>query len=94
MIKSLQDLKKVNKSWFSPVNKKFFNDINYKLLTGGKSKSKFLIQHTYKFSGMFDDNGIKKAVFLIKPISIDGKIEPDIKTVDTIEEVKTFLKTQ
>ena len=41
---------------------------------------------------MFD--GIKKAVFLIKPISSEGKIKPDIKTVDTIEEVKTFLKTQ
>ena len=92
MIKSLQDLKKVNKIYFSKDNKKFFNDINYKLLTGGKSKSKFFIQHTYRFSDMFD--GIKKAVFLIKPISIDGKIEPDIKTVDTIEEVKTFLKTQ
>ena len=92
MIKSLQDLKKVNKLWFSPGNKKFFNDINYKLLTGGKSKSKFLIQHSYRFSDMF--GGIKKAVFLIKPISSEGKIEPDIKTVDTIEEVKTFLKTQ
>ena len=92
MIKSLQDLKKVNKIYFSKDNKKFFNDINYKLLTGGKSKKKFFIQHTYKFSDMFD--GIKKAVFLIKPVSIQGNIKENIKTVDTIEEVKTFLKTQ
>ena len=92
MIKSLQDLKKVNKIYFSKDNKKFFNDINYKLLTGGKSKSKFFIQHTYRFSDMFD--GIKKAVFLIKPVSVQGNIKENIKTVDTIEEVKTFLKTQ
>jgi len=90
MIKTLQQLKEVNPGWFTPENKKFFNDINYKLLTGGKSKTKFLIQHTYRFSDMFD--GIKKAVFLIKPISSEGKIEPDIKTVETIEKVKEYLK--
>jgi|TARA_R100000482_G_scaffold124748_1_gene78811 hypothetical protein len=90
MIKSLQDLKKVNKLWFSPSNKKFFNDINYKLLTGGKSKNKFLIQHTYRFSDMFE--GVKKAVYLIKPITIDGKILPSIQTVETIEKVKQYLK--
>ena len=90
MIKTLQQLKKVNPSWFSPENKKFFGDINYKLLTGSKSKSKFLIQHTNQFSDMF--TGIKKAVFVIKPITIDGKIGPRVTTVETIERVKEYLK--
>ena len=90
MIKTLQQLKKVNPSWFSPENKKFFGDINYKLLTGSKSKNKFLIQHTYQFSDMF--TGIKKAVFVIKPITIDGKIGTRATTVETIEKVKEYLK--
>ncbi len=36
--------------------------------------------------------GIKKAVFVIKPITIDGKIGPRATTVETIEKVKEYLK--
>lgn len=90
MIKTLQQLKQVNPSWFTPENKKFFGDINYKLLTGSKSKNKFLIQRTNKFSDMF--TGIKKAVYVIKPITIDGKILPSITTVETLKKVKQYLK--
>jgi len=48
MIKTIQDLKQINPIFFLPENKRFFNDIDYKLLTGKKTKTKFLIQHTYK----------------------------------------------
>ena len=90
MIKTIQELKQVNKSYFTPENKRFFNDINYKILTGGKSKTKFFVQHTYQFSDMFD--GIKKAVFVIKPISAEGKILPTVETLKELLEVKQYLK--
>ena len=90
MIKTIQSLKRVNKSYFTPENKRFFNDINYKVLTGGKSKTRFLIQHTYQFSDMFD--GVKKAVFVVKPISIEGKILPTIETLKELNQVKQYMK--
>ena len=76
MIKTYQELKEVNKSYFSPANKRFFYDINYKVLTGKKTKKRFFVQHTYKFSDMF--GGDKKAVFVIKPITEEGNILPSI----------------
>ena len=90
MIKTIQSLKRVNKSYFTPENKRFFNDINYKVLMGGKSKTRFLIQHTYQFSDMFD--GIKKAVFVIKPISAEGKILPTVETLKELNQVKQYMK--
>ena len=90
MIKTIQSLKRVNKSYFTPENKRFFNDINYKVLTGGKSKTRFLIQHTYQFSDMFD--GVKKAVFVVKPISVEGKILPTIETLKELNQVKQYMK--
>ena len=90
MIKTIQSLKRVNKSYFTPENKRFFNDINYKVLKGGKSKTRFLIQHTYQFSDMFD--GIKKAVFVIKPITVDGKILPTVETLKELNQVKQYMK--
>jgi len=90
MIKTIQSLKRVNKSYFTPENKRFFNDINYKVLTGGKSKTRFLIQHTYQFSDMFD--GVKKAVFVVKPISVEGKILPTIETLKELNQVKKYMK--
>mgnify|MGYP003142072585 FL=1 len=90
MIKTFQELKQVNQSYFTPENKRFFNDINYKVLTGGKSKTRFLIQHTYQFSDMFD--GIKKAVFVVKPISIEGKILPTVETLKELNQVKQYMK--
>ena len=90
MIKTIQQLKAVNKKWFTPANKRFFNDINYKVLMGGKSKTRFLIQHTYQFSDIFD--GIKKAVFVVKPISIEGKILPTVETLKELNQVKQYLK--
>ena len=90
MIKTIQSLKRLNKSYFTPENKRFFNDINYKVLTGGKSKTRFLIQHTYQFSDMFD--GVKKAVFVVKPISVEGKILPTIETLKELNQVKQYMK--
>ena len=90
MIKTIQSLKRVNKSYFTPENKRFFNDINYKVLMGGKSKTRFLIQHTYQFSDMFD--GVKKAVFVIKPISAEGKILPTVETLKEFNQVKQYMK--
>jgi len=90
MIKTIQSLKRVNKSYFTPENKRFFNDINYKVLTGKKTKTRFLIQHTYQFSDMFD--GIKKAVFVVKPISAEGKILPTVETLKELNQVKQYIK--
>jgi len=90
MIKTIQSLKRVNKSYFTPENKRFFNDINYKVLTGRKSKTRFLIQHTYQWSDMFD--GIKKAVFVVKPITTEGKILPTVETLKELNQVKQYMK--
>ena len=87
---TIQELKQVNKKWFTPENKRFFNDINYKVLKGGKSKTRFLIQHTYQFSDMFD--GVKKAVFVVKPIAVDGKILPTVETLKELNQVKQYIK--
>ena len=90
MIKTFQELKEVNKSYFSPANKRFFNDINYKVLTGKKTKKRFFDQHTYKFSDMF--GGDKKAVFVIKPITEEGNILPSIIEFEDLNKVKEHLK--
>ena len=90
MIKTFQELKQVNQSYFTPDNKRFFNDINYKVLMGGKSKKRFFIQHTYKWSDMFD--GVKKAVFVIKPITTEGKILPTVETLKELNQVKQYMK--
>jgi hypothetical protein len=90
MIKTIQELKQVNKKWFTPENKRFFQDINYRVLMGAKSKTRFLIQHTYQWSDMFD--GIKKAVFVIKPITVDGKILETVETLKELNQVKQYLK--
>lgn len=60
-IKTLQDLKSANQQFFAKGNKRFFGDIDYRLLTGKESKTKFLIQHTYQWSDMF---GGPKKLFL------------------------------
>jgi hypothetical protein len=90
MIKTFQELKEVNQSYFTPENKRFFNDITYKVLTGRKSKTRFLIQHTYQWSDMFD--GIKKAVFVVKPITTEGKILPTVETLKELNQVKQYMK--
>ena len=90
MIKTFQELKEVNQSYFTPENKRFFNDINYKVLMGGKSKTRFLIIHTYQFSDMFGEE--KKAVFVVKPISAEGKILPTVETLKELNQVKQYIK--
>ena len=90
MIKTFQELKEVNQSYFTPENKRFFNDINYKVLTGRKSKTRFLILHTYQFSDMFGEE--KKAVFVVKPITTDGKILPTVETLKELNQVKQYMK--
>jgi|TARA_R100001530_G_C4319483_1_gene155308 hypothetical protein len=88
-IKTLQDLKSANQQFFAKGNKRFFGDIDYRLLTGKESKTKFLIQHTYQWSDMF--GGPKKAVFVVKRISTDGKILSQVEQFDTLAEVKNYL---
>ncbi len=90
MIKTFQELKEVNQSYFTPENKRFFNDITYKVLMGGKSKTRFLILHTYQFSDMFGEE--KKAVFVVKPITTDGKILPTVETLKELNQVKQYMK--
>tara|TARA_Y100000310_G_scaffold310455_1_gene355729 strand:- start:5 stop:283 length:279 start_codon:yes stop_codon:yes gene_type:complete len=90
MIKTIQELKEVNRKWFTPENKRFFNDINYKVLTGKKTKKRFFVQHTYKFSDMF--GGDKKAVFIIKPITEQGQIGKDIIEFEDLNQVKQYMK--
>ncbi len=90
MIKTIQELKQANQSYFTPENKRFFQDINYKVLMGRKSKTRFLIQHTYQWSDMFD--GIKKAVFVVRPITTDGKILKTVETLKELNQVKQYMK--
>ena len=90
MIKTFQELKEVNQSYFTPENKRFFNDINYQVLMGGKSKTRFLIIHTYQFSDMFGEE--KKAVFVISPITTEGKILPTVETLKELNQVKQYMK--
>ena len=101
MIKTIQDLKKCNKNYFTKENKRFFNDIEYKVLKAKKSKTMHLITLTAKFSDMFD--GIKKYVYTIKPITTTGSIlsfqfsnNGLLKTFDneftSLTDVKEYLK--
>ena len=92
MIKTIQELKEVNKKWFTPENKRFFNDINYKIFMGAKSKTRFLIQHTYQWSDMF--GGEKKAVFVVKPITAEGEILETVETLKELNQVKQYMKGQ
>ena len=92
MIKTIQDLKQINPIFFLPENKRFFNDIDYKLLTGKKTKTKFLIQHTYKWSDMFGNE--KKAVYVVKPVTDKGVILESVAEFKKLSEVKNFLKNK
>ena len=93
MIKTFQQLKEVNQSYFTPANKRFFNDINYKVLTGKKTKTRFLIQHTYQWSDIDKYvDGDLKAVFVIKPITTEGKILPTVETLKELNQVKQYMK--
>lgn len=95
MIKTIEDLKNIssfNKEYFSEANKIFFNDIDYQILES-KTKEKYLITQTFKFSDMFD--GIQKACYVIKPISINGEIGSLIDLeFKTLKEVKKYLKRE
>ena len=90
MINTIQDLKRVNNGYFSKENKAFFNDISYKLLTHKITKVKYLVTHTFKFSDMFD--GIRKASYVIKPITEKGEISTNSLDFNTLTEVKNYLK--
>ena len=92
MIKTIQDLKNIssfNKEYFSKANKIYFNDIDYRLLQS-KTKEKYLVTQTFKFSDMFDR--VKKASFVIKPISESGEISTKSIDFQTLKEVKEYLK--
>ena len=92
MIKTISDLKKLNQNYFSKANKIFCNDINYRLLTS-KTKIKYLVTHTCKWSDMFGET--KKACYVLKPISIDGKIGSLIDLeFKTLQQVKDYLKNK
>ena len=90
MIKTFKQLKECNKNYFTKENKIFFNDINYKVLQSEKSKTSYLIQHTYKFSNMFGNE--KKAVYVVKPLSNKGDILTSVAEFKELSQVKTFLE--
>tara|TARA_R110002050_G_scaffold197402_1_gene332296 strand:+ start:1089 stop:1379 length:291 start_codon:yes stop_codon:yes gene_type:complete len=94
MIKTFNQLKECNKNYFTKENKIFFNDINYKVLQSEKSKTSYLIQHTYKFIGKHSINfdGIKNSVYVIKPVTTKGDILESVAEFKELSEVKTFLK--
>ena len=87
---NMKQLREKNKKWFSPENKKFFNDINYRVLQSKKSKTSYLIQHTYQWSNMFGNE--LKPVYVVKPITSDGNILQSVATFKELSEVKNFLK--
>jgi len=39
---------------------------------------------------MFD--GVKKAVFVVKPITVDGKILETVETLKELNQVKQYMK--
>tara|TARA_R100000329_G_scaffold143193_1_gene127079 strand:- start:1159 stop:1431 length:273 start_codon:yes stop_codon:yes gene_type:complete len=89
---NMKQLREKNKKWFSPENKRFFGDINYKVLQSKKSKNSYLIQHTYKWSDMFDNE--KKAVYVVKPVTDKGAILESVAEFKKLSEVKNFLKNK
>ena len=91
MIKTLTELRSLNKKWFLPSNKKFFGDLKYWLLSGKRSRNKYLVRKSDCWSDMFGNS--KKYHFRINPISVDGTIENVLDDeFETLEEVKQFLK--
>ena len=92
MIKTITDLRRLNQDYFSRANKIIFQDISYRLLTS-RTKIKYLVTHTYKWSDMFGDP--KKPCYVLKPISIDGKIGSLIDLeFKTLQQVKDYLKNK
>jgi len=89
---NMKQLREKHKSYFSPENKKFFNDINYRVLQSEKSKTSYLIQHTYKWSDMFGNE--KKAVYVVKPVTNKGDILECVAEFKELSEVKNFLKNK
>jgi len=91
MIKTLTELRSLNKIWFSPSSIKFSGDLQYWLLSGKQSKNKYLVRKSDCWSDMFGND--KEYFFRINPISIGGTIE---KILDdefkTLDEAKQFLK--
>ena len=101
MIKTIQDLKRVNNgsinaisSYFSKENKKLFNDIEYEVLQAKKSKIMYLVTLTTKFSDMF--NGIKEYTYIIKKITDTGIIQFSTTELynefKSLKDVKQYLK--
>jgi len=93
---NMKQLREKHKSYFSPENKKFFNDINYRVLQSEKSKTSYLIQHTYKFIGKHSINfdGIKNSVYVVKPVTNKGDILESVAEFKELSEVKNFLKNK
>ena len=90
MIKTIEDLINANKGYFSEANKIFFNDIDYRLLTS-KTKQKYLVTQTFKFSNMFGEP--KEIFFIVKPISNRGEIGVSIhEDFKSLSQVKNYLK--
>jgi len=89
---NMKQLREKHKSYFSPENKKFFGDINYRVLQSEKSKTSYLIQHTYQWSDMFGHD--KKAVYVVKPVTNKGDILESVAEFKELSEVKNFLKNK
>ena len=92
---NMKQLREKNKKWFSPENKRFFGDINYKVLQSKKSKTSYLIQHTYKWSDRYTwFSNEKKAVYVVKPVTNKGDILECVAEFKELSEVKNFLKNK
>tara|TARA_R100001244_G_scaffold125542_1_gene95524 strand:- start:30 stop:311 length:282 start_codon:yes stop_codon:yes gene_type:complete len=91
MIKTLTELRSLNKKWFLPSNIKFFGDYKYWLLSGKRSKNKYLVRKSDCWT--VELQGYKEYCFRINPISVDGTIENVLDDAfKTFEKVKQFLK--
>lgn len=89
---TLSDVREANDQWFSRSNKRLFGDLEYRLLTGGISKDKFLVRSTTGWTDMFGKP--KRVFYKINPVNMETlKIEPMLDPeFDSLDEVKEFLK--
>jgi hypothetical protein len=87
----MSDLRQANPIWFAPGKKKYHGDINYRILTGKKTKNKFLCIYTIGFSNIF---GNTQAFYHLKPINSDLTFGHYSENTEfkTLEEVKEYLK--
>jgi len=93
-MKTMTDVREANESWFSRSNKSLFGDIDYRLLTGKKSKDKYLVRSTYGWTDMFGSP--KKVFYKInkldqKTLKIGNMLDPEFRTLDGVKDFLAIL---